>query len=78
MRFVILCPWCVLQHAAVGLVFMIGAMLLETVLFIIRTTVPPRLHLAVEETWQRRWYGYRMHSQRLAQHPPSRGRQKEE
>lgn len=35
-----------LQHPFVGLVFMVGALVLETVLFIIRTTVPPKLHQA--------------------------------
>ena len=33
---------------------MISAMLVETVLFVIRTTVPPRLHWAVEEQARQR------------------------
>lgn len=32
------------QHPIIGLVFMTSALVLETVLFIIRTTVPPKLH----------------------------------
>lgn len=39
-------PPCPLQHPFVGLLFMVGALLLETVLYIIRTTVPPKLHQA--------------------------------
>ncbi|KAL4459012.1 hypothetical protein ABPG75_013877 [Micractinium tetrahymenae] len=31
-------------HPIIGLVFMVSALVLETVLFIIRTTVPPKLH----------------------------------
>ena len=34
------------QHPFVGLLFMVGALVMETVLFIIRTSVPPKLHLA--------------------------------
>lgn len=34
------------QHPFIGLLFMVGALTLETVLFIIRTSVPPKLHLA--------------------------------
>ncbi|PRW59541.1 Vacuolar ER assembly isoform 1 [Chlorella sorokiniana] len=33
-------------HPFIGLLFMVGALVLETVLFIIRTSVPPKLHLA--------------------------------
>lgn len=33
------------QHPLVGLLFMVGALVMETVLFIIRTSVPPKLHL---------------------------------
>ncbi|KAH7618956.1 hypothetical protein NADE_005804 [Nannochloris sp. 'desiccata'] len=33
-------------HPAIGLAFMIFAMILETVLFVIRTTIPPKLHIA--------------------------------
>lgn len=38
-------PSCV-QHPFIGLLFMVGALVMETVLFIIRTSVPPKLHLA--------------------------------
>jgi len=34
------------QHPFIGLLFMVGALVMETVLFIIRTSVPPKLHLA--------------------------------
>ncbi|KAI7844614.1 hypothetical protein COHA_001706 [Chlorella ohadii] len=33
-------------HPFIGLLFMVGALVMETVLFIIRTSVPPKLHLA--------------------------------
>ena len=33
------------QHPFVGLLFMFGVMVLETTLYVIRTTVPPKLHM---------------------------------
>jgi hypothetical protein len=36
-------------HPLCGLVLMIGALVMETTLFIIRTTVPPKLHWEVEK-----------------------------
>ena len=41
-----------MQHPAFGLGFMVSVMLLETVLYVIRTTVPPKLHYAVEQRAQ--------------------------
>lgn len=49
----ILIPLCVLQHPAIGLAFMVFAMILETVLFVIRSTVPPKLHIAAAERSRR-------------------------
>ena len=48
-----MCLACPPQQPLVGLVFMVGAMVLETVLFIIRTSVPPRLHAAAAERAQK-------------------------
>ena len=42
-----------MQHPAIGLAFMVFAMVLETVLFVIRTTVPPKLHIAAAQRGQR-------------------------
>jgi hypothetical protein len=42
-----------LQHPAIGLAFMVFAMILETVLFVIRTTVPPKLHIAAAKRGRR-------------------------
>lgn len=43
-----------MQHPAVGMAFMVLAMILETVLYVIRTTVPPKLHDFVEERAQKK------------------------